>query len=208
MSTRILAALLVLGIVAGCEGLEPIVSAPPPPPPRPKQTIPFRRVALVEFYDEAGHNQAAKQLTALLRQELAEITVSSDFIVVETAEVPSLRDPFARGSISVKSLVEIRKRYKADAVIVGSVDAYNPYWKPSVHLALKVIDTADASVRYEMSEGWDAKRDQVRRDMETYFRRDYGGDDCRFGPDLLVDSPASFLRFVANEVAYNLASSM
>jgi len=200
--------LLILGIMASCKTIEPIAFAPSPPPPRPKQTIPFRRVALIEFYDHAKHNQAAKEFTALLRQELAEITVSSDFIVVEAGELPSLRNPFTRGSISVKSLVEIRKRYKADAVIVGSVDEYNPYWKPSVHLALKVINTADASVPCEISEGWDARREQVRRDMETYFRREYGGDDCRFGPDLIVASPASFLRFVANEVAYKLASSM
>ena len=67
---------------------------------------------------------------------------------------------------------------------------------------------ADASVPYEMSEGWDTKRGQVRRDMETYFRREYGGEECGFSTDLVATSPASFLEFVANEVAFKLASSI
>ena len=79
------------------------------------------------------------------------------------------------------SLVRVRRDYLADAVIVGSLDGINPYRPPSIHLSMKLVETASGTVPFEVSDGWDAADSQVRNDIHAYYERNIGKDDCRLG---------------------------
>ena len=175
---------------------------------QPEEPVAFRRVALVEFYDRSQYSGTAQRFARLLRDELAELVAPTDVIVIERSPLPSLEDPFAVGRIPLKALVRASKYHMADAVVIGSIDHHNPYWKPSLYVSLKVIETASATVPYEFSEGWDAKFKNVRRDIDSYYKKNYGRDDCRFGSDLFVISPRYFLKFVANRVAEKLRAAI
>ncbi|GAG22479.1 unnamed protein product, partial [marine sediment metagenome] len=74
--------------------------------------------------------------------------------------------------------------------------------------SLKVLDTATGEILYEMSEGWDTARRQARDEIDSYYRRNYGKDDCRFGPNLFVIAPRYFLRFVADRVADKVTAEL
>lgn len=203
---RIAAAALAGLLLAGCQvsGLPGISGAPDAEP----RAIRYRRVAIVEFHNRTPYTRAAAVLTDQLRQKLAEWTTGTDVIVLPPGALPGLQDPFLEGRIPLDALVEARRRHLVDALIVGSVDEHNPYWKPSVHVTLKVIDTSTAAIPFQLSEGWDANRRKDSDAIEAYYRRNKGRDDCRFGPDLFVTSPTYFLRFVADGIAQRLVAGL
>ena len=204
---RIAVAVAVCLLATACQTIrETVVPAPEPPPVR--RAIGYRRVAVVEFYNRTPYGQPAQLFTQQLREKLAEWTTSTDVVVIDQASLPGLEDPFRGGRIPLSALVAARERYLADALIIGSVDAHNPYWKPSVHISLKMVDTATAAMPVELSEGWDANRQSDREQIESYYRRNRDYDDCRFGPELFVTSPSYFLRFVADSVAQRLVTML
>ena len=112
------------------------------------------------------------------------------------------------GRISVDSLVRVRRDYLADAVIVGSVDGINPYRPPSIHLSLKHVETARGTVPFEVSDGWDAADNRVRTDIQTYYQRNIGKDDCRLGPDIFLIAPRYYMRFVADQVVGSITTRL
>jgi hypothetical protein len=192
---------VLLLFMAGCQYVNPQQPAQP-------VAIGFRRVAIVEFFNRTAYEEPARQFAAALREKLAERTLSTDVVLIPRSALPSMGDPFVAGRLPLEVLVQVRNKYLADAVIIGSVDQHNPYWKPSVHITLKVIDTATARFPFELSEGWDAGEARVRDEIEDYYRRNYGEDDCRFGPELFVLSPRYFLRFVADRTAERLTAAL
>jgi len=195
----LLSALLCV-LVAGC--------TTPPPPRAQAAAIPYARVAVVEFDNRSPYREAAAQFTEALRDKLAERTTGTDVIVVPRAAVFGEEDPFVSGRISVDSLLRVRRDYLADALVVGSVDEHSPYRPPSIHLSLKLVETARGTVPFEISGGWDASDLHVRRDIADYYRSHLGSDDCRFGPDIFLISPRYYMRFVADQVAESITSRL
>jgi hypothetical protein len=200
MLSALMPALLCLAL-AGC-------ATPQPPPRQQKDTIPYARVAIVEFANNSPYPDKAEQFTQALREKMVERTDGTDVVVVPRAAVFGDDDPFVSGRISIDALTRVRRDYLADAVIIGALDAIDPYRPPSLHLSLKLVETARGTVPYEVSDGWDAASGQVRSDIEAYYQRNIGKDDCRFGPDMFLISPRYYMRFVADQVVSGLASRL
>lgn len=193
-------------LASGCEALQE-ATLPPPEPPLPKHQIGYGRLGVVEFYNRTPYEQPA-QFAAQLREKLAHWTTSTDVVLIPQSDLPGLEDPFRGGRIPLSALVAARERYLVDAVVIGSVDEHSPYWKPTVHVSLKVVDTATAAIPFALSDGWDANRQADREQIDIYYRRNRDCDDCRFGPELFVTSPSYFLRFVADSVAQRIATAL
>ena len=177
------------------------------PPRVVKCPIPYARVAIVEFADHSPYPGTAEQFTQMLRDKLAERTDTTDVIIVPRA-VFGEDDPFLTGRISVDSLVRVRRDYLADAVIIGSVDGMNPYRPPSIHLSMKLVETARGTVPFEVSDGWDAADSKVRSDIHAYYERNIGKDDCRLGPDIFLVAPHYYMRFVADQVVGSMTARL
>ncbi len=198
---------LAVVLAAGCR----LPDLPPPKPAAPRSArvpIRFKRIAIVEFYNRTPYVEPARQFTLALQEKLSVHAAATDVIVVPRSALPELGDPFVAGRLPLDALVGLRERYLADAVIIGAIDEHNPYWKPSVHFTLKVIDTATAQFPCELSEGWDAAEQRVRNEIDRYYEANLGSDDCQFGPDIFVTSPSRFLRFVADRTAARLVSAL
>jgi hypothetical protein len=205
----IAACALLLAAASACRSVRPAAgSIWPACEPRQPVQLRFRRVAIVPFANRTRYAQPAEQFTTYLREKLDEWTTGTDVIVIPADSLPGLNDPLLDGKLPLEVLVEVRKRHLADAVVIGSVDDFNPYWKPSVHVTLKVVDTATACFPFELSQTWDANEQPVRDEIDAYYRRNVGQDDCRFGPNLFVTSPSYFLRFVADRVAEGFTASL
>jgi hypothetical protein len=195
-------ALLWLAL-AGCTS-----SSARAPSPQPRAALPYARVAVLEFADRGTYPGRAEQFTQALREKLAERTEGTDVIVVPCAAVFGDEDPFTTGRIPVDALTRVRHDYLADALIVGSVDVINPYRPPSLQLNLKLIETAQGTVAYEVNNVWNAADSPVRAAIEAYYQRNIGKDDCRFGPDIFLLSPRYYMRFVADQVVSGITARL
>jgi len=201
---RCVQALLLCLIVGGC--------CVPEPPPRVRRPDPKRirygRVAIIEFLDKSGYPDAARQLGQSLRDKLTERSKDADVFFLPRSAFPSLGDPFSGGTIPVEVLVKARRDYRADALVLGSLDAHDPYPPPSAHVSLKVVDTATAAVPHERSSGWNGREEAVRDAVDRYYRTYVGSDDCRLGPNVFLVSPSYFLKFVAATLADGIAAAL
>ena len=168
----------------------------------------YARVALVEFFDRSRYPGTAEQFTGALREQLSNITASTDFVVIGRSALPGFEDPFTGGKLPVASLAQARRDYHADAVIIGAIEDHNPYYKPSVAVSIKLIDTAQGAVICEFSETRNANTRRVSDDIGIYYRENFGRDDCRFGPDVFLISPRYFLKYAARRAAERVADRM
>jgi hypothetical protein len=198
-----LAGLAMIGLTLfGCEAFRPA------PKEAVRNVTPFGRVAVVEFFDHSRYTGTAEQFTAALKDQLADVTTGSDFIVIKRSALRGFEDPFTSGKLPVVSLAEARREYKADAVVIGTIDDHNPYPKPSIAISVKMIETAEATVVCEFSETWDANTARIERDIGVYYKENYGADDCRFGPDVFLISPRYFLKYAARRAAERILDEM
>lgn len=205
-TTPPLALLAIAGCwLAGCSGLQ--LGTPRKPPGR---VIPYRRVAVVEFFDHSRYSSYGYggDFSRALAEKLADETATTDVVLVPRSSLRDEHDPFVSGRMPLDVLVQVREECKADAIIVGSLDQINPYRAPSVQISLKFIDTATGRVLFSLSERWDAGQKPVQSMMDAYCRRNHVSDDGRYGPDLVLNSPRYFLRFVADQVAPRIISSL
>lgn len=199
MSFRtLLGSLLILTLCAGC-ATSPRRAA--------RRVIPPQRVVLVEFYNRTTYRDVGRHVTNALRQALAEKTEGTDFIVVPLQSLPQLGDPFQGGRISLKALVTAREDYMADALVVGSVERYNPYQDLSVHLNVKLISTGRATVLAQFADTWATDSEATRRGIKEYYECHRTAPQGRFGPDLFLVSPRHFLQFVADHTAEKVLES-
>ncbi len=196
--------LLLAGLLSGCSFLR----SPPPRPP--KADVLYRRIAVIEFYDHTGYGSHgyAEALSRAVAEKLSEWTVSTDVVFVPAESLNSTDDPFVSGSMPLSALVQCRRQWRAEVAVVGALQQVRPYRQPAAHVALKVLDTAEGTLLYEQSEGWDAADSAVRAQIDDYctiYRRE---TDCRFGPELFLNSPRYFLRFVADRIAFRVSRAL
>jgi hypothetical protein len=124
--------------MGGCRTVEKVVGLEPAE--RLVSPFAFERVAVLPFENLSG--RTAPECEAVLArmpaifhaelQRVAGLRVVPPAVVMETLKTTGLAVTSPREALEVARLV------KADAVIVGAVTSYDPYYKPRVGLALEV----------------------------------------------------------------------
>ncbi len=168
----------------------------------------FSRACVVEFADRTPYKGTGEQFARALRDALEEAGMADDVIYLSSAELPSIGDPVKRAVIPLSVLAKLRREYRVDALVVGSVDEYNPYQRVSIHVNVKVVDTASAVLLYRYAGGWDAGRKETAARIRAYYRRNRERDGFRFGPDIFFISPRYFFRFVSDELAARMCAGV
>jgi len=174
-------------------------------------TLPFRRVAVVEFADHSGYSLYGPILSRALREGLARGTAGANIVYVPLTEAPDLAGAITGGTIPFDSLMLLRRKYRADAMVLGVLDDLNPYGELSVHVTLKVIDTGSGRVApYSLSRSWDTASASVRRDIDRYYQENRGRSEdwFRLGPNLFRRSPRHFLGYVADRIADDMVARL
>ena len=188
---------ILLGILAqGCSTAPPVREV----------DAPFNRIAIVNLADQPPYEGAGGQVASLLAEELPQFDPEVDTIVLGRDELDpeSGGDYIRRGAVPLEVLTHVRERYRADALLVGRVSHFEPYWEPSVGVSLKVLDTANTSLISSVTGRWDSGTKQVRDKIKRYHERNRHRDECRFGPNIFTTSPRYFLLFVSHDIARDI----
>ena len=175
-----------------------------------RRNIRYRRVCVIEFQNRTPYSGEAEKFSRLFGGEFGRLTSATDVVVVPKQEFSELvgREPMTEGRLPLSVLTSARERYQADAVVIGSVDSYNPYWKVSLQVSMKVIDTASGEVPYQFSDEWDSGARHVQREIKRYYERNRERDECKYGPYLFEQSGRYFMIFVANSAAAKMADRL
>jgi len=165
-------------------------------------TYEIRRVGLVPFH---GSDVGADLARSLQDSFLAEVGRATDYEVVrlgptDLAEIPG-SEPYRRGWYRPNTILAIGRRFKVDAMLVGTVTQLNPYPPQSLGLNVDLVSAETGLVIWHGSVHLDAADERVRRSLEEYFESKNAEVGSKESIGLTMLSPRRFARFAAYQVA-------
>jgi len=195
-------ALLALALAAGCmtgRNLPPLATSQTAPD---FATYALRRVALLPF---DGDQVSEAQADAIQDAFLLELGREAPYELVrltpaDLAEVQS-SEPYRRGSYRPRTLLELARRYRLDAVIIPTVTQLDVYPPQVLGLELDLVSCETGMALWSARLHLDASDTLVRKHLDWYQRSQARGAGWKDGVQLTLISPAHFARFAASEVA-------
>jgi hypothetical protein len=165
----------------------------------------LRRVGLLPFRGHDLERDGGRQLQEAFLFELArraryEIVLLDD---VDLAEVDE-DQPYERGSYRARSVVEIARRFRLDALLVGTVTHLESYAPQSLGLQLELVAAETGLVIWASGLELDSADATVRESLARYQDQQLGPGDRATDLEVTLLSPARWMRFAASEVARTL----
>jgi len=162
------------------------------------------KVALLELDNNSSYPQMAPDVTEALFQALQKRQIFSVTIV--------RRNDAARRSLQLNSscpytfqqLSDIRRTFKCNAVLAGTITEFQPYPHMVIGLRLKLVDLKDGQLLWALEQVWDTADKTTEYRTKDYFRRQVRSDSTPLREHLTAVSPIKFIKFVAHDVSETL----
>lgn len=200
---------LAMFAVSGCE-TAPTIQPPPPFTQYTNGQFDWHRVQRVVVMPVANRSQyprVADQFQEALVTELQRTgrfeTVAAPFDV----QGPKSADVFTTGRFDEIELLNLSRRFQAQAVVFARITQYHPYDPPRLGMSLMMVSPAEASVIASVDGMWDGRDIPTTERGESYFDRTQEWPNSLFEKDLVRTSPRVFQRFVAYQVAKSIANT-
>jgi hypothetical protein len=197
--------LLLCGLALGCVssgGLPPLATASAAPD---MATYELRRVAMLPLAGEQLDEQHAASIQGAFHLELGR---SAPYELVrltpEDLDEVYTSEPHRRGSYHPRTLLELARRYRVDAVLIGTVTQFDVYPPQVLALDLVLVSCETGMILWTSNVHLDASDALVREHLDWYQRSQAHSGDWEDGVQLTLISPTHFARFAASEVAKQL----
>lgn len=197
------AILLAIAVSSGCNVIyKPSFKEPDYYYLNPHKDLPtVGKAVLVELNNDSTYPQISADVTDALFQALQKKQVFSVATVSQT-------DPAWRSlqldttlPFSLEQLGAMRKALNCNALLVGTVTAYQPYPHLSIGLRLKLIDLEDGQLLWAFEQIWDTTDKTTEKRIKNYFQAQIRSGSTPLHEQLVVVSSLKFVKFVAYEVA-------
>ena len=93
-------------------------------------------------------------------------------------------------------LVAARRKFHADAVLVGTLRHYRPYWPPRIGVTLHMIETTQAVTVASVDGLWNADDKTVAKQARGYFET-LSPKTTLPQSEIVLHAPRHFSNFVA-----------
>jgi hypothetical protein len=153
------------------------------------------RAASVDAANRAALQGAlVAELSAVMPYEL--VALDDDDLV----EV-GVQDAFRRGRYDTRAVLEVARRYRLDALVLGTVTHYQPYPPQALGLEVELVAIETGATLWSSSLQLDAADARVRARLERWQHDHKSDGGNRESVQLTLVSPERFARFAAAEVA-------
>ena len=198
-------ALLALSALAtsGCR------AAPPDPGPLATSAIAsdfatyrIARVGLLPFSGRDVDADGALDLQRAFQLELARV-MPYELVPLSTADLDEVRasEPYRKGRHDPKAILELARRYRLDALLMGTVTQLDPSPPQKMGLELELVATETGQSLWTSELQLDAGDARVRQRLELWQASQKADGGGRESVQLTLVSPERFARFAAWEVA-------
>lgn len=183
------------------------VPQPPPEALASAQVVPdldsyvLRRVGLLPLIGPGLSGERAAELQSAF---FAELSAASRYEVVQLSradlsEVPR-SEPYRRGWYEPRTIIDLARRYRLDAVFVGTVTDEQPFPPQRLGVQLDLVASETGLVIWSAAAQLDASQERVVRRLEAWAHDELGESE-RQDVHLILISPRRFARFAAHEIA-------
>ena len=184
-------------------------SAPPDPGPlatsavaRDLSSYSITRVGMMPFHGRGLDAEGAAICSGAFQLELSRV-MPYEIVPLGQTDLDEVQaaDPYRRGRYDPRTILEVSRRYRLDALLIGTVTQREPYPPQVLGLELEMVATETGLPLWSSSVQLDAGDARVRARIDLWqasHKADGGG---RESVQLTLVSPERFARFAAWEVA-------
>lgn len=199
-------------LVAGCAKTPPPIKQlyqSPAPMPKVKAHLspglPARRLRALVLPFRSPNAEAIRTVTGGFAVELEKTQAFEGISPNGQGEAIARRFPvWQPGGLDIQMLVDLRRRHRIGALILGHVTHFRPYNPPVLGLRVQAVSTRTGSVLWAVEGCFDARDEGVRKLMRRYYRENLEGDGHQHGWTLLLESPRHYTQFVAHQLCATL----
>lgn len=157
--------------------------------------VPPLRASDVDAANRAALQAAlVAELACVMPYELVSLD-DGDLVEVDT------HDAFRRGRYDTRAVLEVARRYRLDALVLGTVTHYQPYPPQALGLEVELVAIETGATLWSSSLQLDAADARVRARLERWQHDHKSDGGNRESVQLTLVSPERFARFAAAEVA-------
>ncbi len=197
------AILLALSLVSGCHVIyKPVAHEPDYYYVNPNKDLPaVGRAVLIELDNNSAYPRISADVTDALFQALQKKQVFSIGAISQTDPAWRSLQVDADAPHSFEQLGTMRKTLNCNAILTGTVTAYQPYPHLSIGLRLKLVDLSDGQLLWAFEQIWDTSDKTTEKRIKDYFQAQIRSEITTLHERLVVISSLKFVKFVAYEVA-------
>lgn len=200
---RLGAALALFLLGAGCQ------TTMPDPGPLATSTVAadfgtyrLARVGLLPFSGRDLTWESSVNLGHAFQIELSRV-MPYELIPLSQADLEEVRaeNPYLRGRYEPSAILEVSRRYRLDALLIGTVTQNEPYPPQALGLTLELVATETGQPLWSAAVHLDAGDARVRQRLDIWQASQKSDGGGRESVQLTLVSPERFARFAAWEVA-------
>ncbi|CAG0939741.1 hypothetical protein BROC_00775 [Candidatus Brocadiaceae bacterium] len=168
------------------------------------QKTQIRRVLLLPFEYDVDRDAIIEEVTEAFAVELRK-TGSFEVVVFnenKTTRTPE-RDIWVKGAIDLNTILTLKKRYDADAIVFGSITHYRPYEPMLLGVKVGMISTDTGTVVWSADGVFDSNENEVAELVKHYFESTHQ-KSALYGWKLILLSMRRYSQFVANQITETL----
>jgi hypothetical protein len=195
-------ALLALSCVSTQQRVEPLASSQVVPD---FHTYDLRRVGLLPF---CGERVIEEQANALQGAFLGELARAAAFEIVplragDLEEIPQSQ-PFHAGWIQPRTVIDLARRFRLDAVMIGTVIERQYFTPQRLGVQLDIVAAETGVPIWTATVHLDASEESVRRGVQAWCEQTRSAQESGEAWELSLLSPRRFAQFAAYQIALQL----
>ncbi len=202
-------------LAAGCSDLSrnPFRRMPVAPPgsvswhTTPRAVEPLR-VAVLPFALAEKVGKGASELSPSFASSLRALGVHETVAVgPERAAALHLPDLHA-GAVPVDALLAVRDATGCDAVVIGRIEQFDGFHPVSLGASVHLVSCHDGAVLWSAQIQLDTRREDVQRDIESWWKRNAGQQAAAVNSwKSVLSTPRDFCRYAADRLAWTIGNN-
>jgi len=197
-------AFLVCALAVGCRST-PTLSVPLLSHASMAEDFNTYELERVGLMPTLGRTVDPSSATALEQGLLAEVSRGTplELVPLTAHDLEEIRgsDPHRRGRYDVRTILEVSRRYRLDAVMFATILQQKQYPPMMLGVQVDVVAAETGLVIWSGTVHLDANDFEVQRGLEAYFGRENGEEAKANNWDLALLSPTRFAHFAAYQIA-------
>ncbi|BBO16869.1 conserved hypothetical protein [Candidatus Brocadia pituitae] len=168
------------------------------------QEISIHRVLLLPFEYDVDRDAIIDEVTEAFAVELRKIGIFEVVLPEESRATGSLNHGiWSRGTVDLDTILALRRRYEADAIIFGNITHYRPYEPMLLGVKVGMISTDTGLVIWSADGVFDSNENEVAELVKQYFESTHQ-KNALYGWRLILLSMRRYSQFVANQITKTL----
>ncbi len=208
--------LIAAVLLVGCSDLarNPFRRMPAAPPgsvawhTTPRAIEPLR-VAVLPFALAEKVGKGAAELSPSFADSLRALGIHETVLVgpEQAAGLQQQTPDLHEGRVSIDALLAVRDATGCDAVAIGRVEQFDGFHPVSLGASVHLISCRDGAVLWSAQIQLDTRRQDVQRDIESWWKRSAGAQAAAInGWKSVLSTPRDFCRYAADRLAWTIGN--